>query len=521
MSGDSGKTNDGGGSFLVVEDQEEQRDLLREVLGRWGYACDCATDCDSARSMFRPGAYACTLIDIGLPDGSGVDLLTEFSQFDQHLVQIVLTGDSSPDTIITTMRASAFDYLTKPVELATLKASVNRALAHHEVMRERTELFELLLQEREHLRGRVEAATADIRRRNEQLQALLGVMQSCDSSYSRERVLLTVYQGLKEAMPLRALALVDIGRDRGYAVLEQEDGELYSLDASTAPEGSLDSDLVGLGSDPEPFIANWLAAQAGFDVAGLRTLSSSQSFWNRSTYVVSFYLDPHEEAGEAVDELVSMCANFVAYEWEQAKTLLHMAHFVSIGNIAVELARNFVQPLTAIGIATDLIHEVDGSPDVQRGMQVIHENVERLQSQTQEFRRRVTVERHFETKGECVLLNGTVLARSFLDLLLASLRSVPMGGRLKLRLYDAPPDHIYFDISHPDPASLPAGLSEPSIFLSPRSGTQAHPGLQLAERAVHSCGGTLSTPNADEGGCIRIALPKNAASTHLAAGLAR
>jgi signal transduction histidine kinase len=120
--------------------------------------------------------------------------------------------------------------------------------------------------------------------------------------------------------------------------------------------------------------------------------------------------------------------------------------------------------------------------------------------------RGVTLEKHYETDCECVLLNGTLLARTFLDLILGTLRSAEVGGKVSLHLREAGPGHVAFEVSTNGNAGALSGRSVPTT-----DQLQIHPGLQLAERTIHTCGGTLSV-STDRGQRrrVRVVLPRNA-----------
>ena len=123
--------------------------------------------------------------------------------------------------------------------------------------------------------------------------------------------------------------------------------------------------------------------------------------------------------------------------------------------------------------------------------------------------RGVQIERQFQSDCECILLNGTVLARTFLDVILVSLRAVDMGGTLTLRLFEADDDHVCFEISR---SGNPRDLSAMGEERDPAAASAGvNPGLQLAERTVHTCGGTLSVGVRDgQTAVVRIQLPRNA-----------
>src|SRR5690606_1037843 len=114
--------------------------------------------------------------------------------------------------------------------------------------------------------------------------------------------------------------------------------------------------------------------------------------------------------------------------------------------------------------------------------------------------RGVQVDRHREGSSECVLLNGNAMARVILDLLLSAVRSVDIGARIGIALRPHGGDYVAFELSYEGIENQVAGQrgrSEP-----PFSAAHAHPGLQLAERTVHGCGGKLSLERSDDGAAV-------------------
>lgn len=531
------------GQVLIIEDDPAQRTFLRKLLEMTGYGCTCAGSCAEGREVFNPGQFAIALVDLGLPDGSGLTLLGELAERDDLLVPLVLTGDGSPETIIRTMRAGAFDYLTKPVDATTLAAAVARASSHYAVRRERSELLVLLMREKEQLEARVRAATADIRQYaeateqvNARLRSLLTLTQLAQSRYSDDTLMRNTYRELARHMPLTCLALCDVSRQRLLAIYPQ-DGVLEFVEADVGG-GASGYDALLVDAEPRLLVQQWVERNTGLDTTEYQDRVFPERLWNRAVCTVGFYLDPDYEVGPSEEEFLGMCAHFLAFEWEQANLLLHVAHHASLGSIGVELARSFVQPLTALRTATDFVAETPLTPEALEGMQVIQENVDRLRRQTQEFRklsvlredcvetvrldeyieqaldiltvaiqnRSVTILRRFDTDCECILLNGTALARTFLDLILGALRATELGGTIELSVVDAAAGYVAVEIGYPDGHLGPLAKPGAHVF-----DYEAHPGLQLAERTIHACGGTLSL-TADRGNRrqVRVVLPRNA-----------
>ena len=533
--------------FLIVEDDKAQRGFLMEVLRREGLECECAATCAEGRDLFEKGVFACALIDLGLPDGSGLDLLSEFSSQDSCTVLVVLTGDASAETIINTMRSGAFDYLCKPTDLVTLRAAVSRALAHHSLLTERAELFRLLLEEREQLRVRVEAATSDIRQyaaacgtSNARLKALLRLAQMSNEYYTDESLFRQVFAELANHLPLRGLALCSPARRKLLFAIQHPGAEEVEFHGSgTVSISAYDSLLME--ADPGLLIQESLEQYCALDFHDISCLVFPQVWRNRATSTVAFLLANNHTCDSADSEFLDTCAYFLAFEWDRGQLLYHVAHHVSLGNIAVELARNFIQPLTAIQTASEFVAETNVSDDARQGLEIIAENVDRLRRQTQEFRklsllrenaietvtlaefvdqaldmlsvaiqnRSVRVVREFDSDCECVLLNGTALARTFLDVILGALRTVEVGGLLVMRLFEADEEHVVFELSHEGFTREAPSLTDAGQTVIYSGG--GNPGLLLAERTVHSCGGTMSVESRNgRVSTVRIQLPRNA-----------
>ncbi len=549
----------GSTEILVIEDDLGQQGYLADVIAQLGYQCTCAASCEEGRAVFEEKRFSCMFVDLGLPDGNGLTVLSELSRIDPCVVPIILTGDDSAETIVETMRAGAFDYLTKPVEGPELRAAISRAVGHHGVVHERAQLTAMLLEEQAKLRSRVEEATADLRQyaaacenSNLRLRALLGLTRISTHYYTEEMLMRDVFKELSRLLPIRATVLCDVVRQKMLAMYLNGEGEL-DYTAADAKNASAGYDSLLAEADPQRFVTSWFEQHTGVDASGFAPFVYPQTLWSRSICTVGFFLSPDFEGDEADQEFLGMCSRFLAFEWEQANLLLHVAHHATLGNIATELARNFVQPLTAIRMAADIMHESAENAETMQGIGVVRENVERLRAQTQEFRklstlregsvqtvrledyvsqaldilavaiqnRNVTVTKELEGDFECVLLNGAALARTFMHLILSALRSVESGGGITVRLRHAGQDHVAFELTHD---GLEAGLSGPAGRLHGPvyyvDANNAHPGVQLAERTVHSCGGKFSVESDEDGASVvRILLPRNATDPAVAKGL--
>jgi two-component system, NtrC family, response regulator PilR len=117
-----------GKRVLVVDDEPDIRELLEITLGRMGLTTDAAEHLASARRRLDDGDYDLCLTDLHLPDGNGIDLVAEISERHPGLPVAVITAFGSMDVAINALKAGAFDFLQKPVDLEQLRSLVESAL---------------------------------------------------------------------------------------------------------------------------------------------------------------------------------------------------------------------------------------------------------------------------------------------------------------------------------------------------------------------------------------------------------
>jgi FixJ family two-component response regulator len=112
----------------IVDDDASMREALEKLLTSTGMGVvTCASACDYFR-VPRPDLPACLILDVGLPDGSGIELQRQLSAGD-HPPIIFLTGACDIPTSVRAIKAGAVDFLTKPCRKADLLAAVETAIA--------------------------------------------------------------------------------------------------------------------------------------------------------------------------------------------------------------------------------------------------------------------------------------------------------------------------------------------------------------------------------------------------------
>jgi two-component system response regulator PilR (NtrC family) len=114
-------------AVLVVDDEADLRELLALTLVRLGLDVDTAESLGQARELLGRNRYALALTDMRLPDGVGLDLVREVAAKSGPPIAVI-TAYGSTENAIAALKAGAFDYLAKPVDLEQLRALVRSAL---------------------------------------------------------------------------------------------------------------------------------------------------------------------------------------------------------------------------------------------------------------------------------------------------------------------------------------------------------------------------------------------------------
>jgi two-component system response regulator PilR (NtrC family) len=116
--------------ILIVDDEPDLRELYTLSLLHEGWQIDVAENVAQARDHLARQEYALLLTDMRLPDGEGLDLLRWLeARPDRREKSIVITAFGSAGNAVAALKAGAFDYLSKPVDLAALRRTVHAALA--------------------------------------------------------------------------------------------------------------------------------------------------------------------------------------------------------------------------------------------------------------------------------------------------------------------------------------------------------------------------------------------------------
>lgn len=114
--------------LLLVEDEKDLSEAISNFLSKEGYICERVGNVRDAKEKVAIYNYDCILVDIGLPDGNGLDVIQEVKKFRQKAGVIIISAKNSVDDKISGLDLGADDYLAKPFNLAELNSRIKSVL---------------------------------------------------------------------------------------------------------------------------------------------------------------------------------------------------------------------------------------------------------------------------------------------------------------------------------------------------------------------------------------------------------
>ncbi len=212
-----------GARILIIEDDRAFLDLLDETLTRRGHRIDCVTSAAAADRRMLAVDYDLVLTDINIPGESGTEFCARLKQTLPDLPVLVMTAFGSLETAIAALRAGAYDFITKPVDLDLLSISLERALQHRRLTRQLRLLEEQVKSSDRH--QELIGNSPSIIRLREQISRLAPVETS---------ILISGESGTGKELVARALH-----RQSGRK------GRFIAINCAALPESLLESELFG------------------------------------------------------------------------------------------------------------------------------------------------------------------------------------------------------------------------------------------------------------------------------------
>ncbi len=116
------------GHILVVDDEKSIRNTLSRFLGNDGHEVKVAGDAEEAIKLFHSFDFDAVITDIVMPKHTGMDLLKLFKAADPDVPVVMMTGEPTVETAAGSVRAGAFDYLTKPIVKETVLETIKKTI---------------------------------------------------------------------------------------------------------------------------------------------------------------------------------------------------------------------------------------------------------------------------------------------------------------------------------------------------------------------------------------------------------
>ena len=113
---------------LIIDDEPDIIELLEITLARMGVSCRCAQNLKQARKLLAAEHFDLCLSDMRLPDGDGIDFVRHIQKTAPEVPVAMITAHGNMETAIEALKAGAFDFVSKPVDLKVLRNLVNSAL---------------------------------------------------------------------------------------------------------------------------------------------------------------------------------------------------------------------------------------------------------------------------------------------------------------------------------------------------------------------------------------------------------
>lgn len=132
--------------LLIVDDEEDFRDAAGSYFRKLGYSVVTACDGREALELVESQLFDVAVVDIHMPNVSGLQLLTQLRDQESELQVIMLTGGGTIENAVESIKKGAFDFLTKPAKLNELDLLIQKAFRSRELVKENRQLRHVLQQ---------------------------------------------------------------------------------------------------------------------------------------------------------------------------------------------------------------------------------------------------------------------------------------------------------------------------------------------------------------------------------------
>jgi len=213
-------------TILVIEDDPLVRESLFEILGLEGYNVQVAGDGKEGLDKLSSRRFDLALVDLRLPDASGIDVLKKAKERFPDLDIIMMTGFGTVETAVETMKMGARDYVTKPINDDEIRIMIRRILDTKKLREENESLKQILSEKKSHFHNLI---GEDLK-----IQKIYSLIQAISDTDTT--VLLQGESGTGKGMIAQAIHYSDPTR---------KDGPYVEVSCGAIPRELLESELFG------------------------------------------------------------------------------------------------------------------------------------------------------------------------------------------------------------------------------------------------------------------------------------
>jgi DNA-binding response OmpR family regulator len=111
--------------ILIIEDEKALRDSIKQYLEYQGFVCETADNFLTGKEKVAEFAYDCVVLDLGLPYGNGLDIVSAIKDMESQAGIIIISARNALGDKLKGLELGSDDYLTKPFHLSELNARIN------------------------------------------------------------------------------------------------------------------------------------------------------------------------------------------------------------------------------------------------------------------------------------------------------------------------------------------------------------------------------------------------------------